>query len=115
MARELNLKKIGDVVDVSAVKADADLHEVNEMIRIVRQYNCVCAAPMPWSTERTLEGLKGTPAVVTGVVGFPSGATFPEAKAAEATKKRQTKTRDRYGHEHRRVQVRPVRLCAEGH
>ena len=47
---------------------------------------CVCAAPMPWSTERTLEGLKGTPAVVTGVVGFPSGATFPEAKAAEASR-----------------------------
>lgn len=86
MARELNLKKIGDVVDVSAVKADADLHEVDEMIRIVRQYSCVCAAPMPWSTERTLEGLKGTPAVVTGVVGFPSGATFPEAKAAEASR-----------------------------
>ena len=57
MARELNLKKIGDVVDVSAVKADADLHEVDEMIRIVRQYSCVCAAPMPWSTERTREGL----------------------------------------------------------
>ena len=84
MDRVLDLKRIGDVVDVSAVKADADLHEVDEMIRIVREYDCVCAAPMQWSTQRTLEGLKGSRAVVTGVVGFPSGAELPEVKALAA-------------------------------
>ena len=86
MARILDLNKIGDVVDVSAVKSDANMHEVDEMIRIVKQYRCVCAAPMPWSTQYTLDGLRDSGAVVTGVVGFPSGATFPEIKAAEARK-----------------------------
>ena len=84
MSRIPDLSRIGDFVDVSAVRADADLKEVDEMIRIVKQYHCVCAAPMQWSTQRTLDGLKGTDAVVTGVIGFPSGAELPQVKACAA-------------------------------
>lgn len=75
---------LGTLVDVSAVRADASLYEIDEMIRIVRQYGCICAAPMPWAARYTLNGIRGTSAVVTGVVGFPSGAELSDNKAQQA-------------------------------
>ena len=46
--RQLDRSAIGALVDVSAVRADVTQAEVDEVIRIVRQYHCVCAAPMAW-------------------------------------------------------------------
>lgn len=86
MDRKLDLKKIGNFVDVSAVRADADMREVREMIRVVKAYHCICASPMPWSTQYTLNELKDCDTVVTGVVSFPSGAALTEIKVAEAKK-----------------------------
>ncbi len=76
--------QIGELVDVSAVKADAAQNEIDEMIRIVKQYRCICAAPMAWAAAYTVEALKGSGAIVTGVVGFPSGAELSESKAQAA-------------------------------
>lgn len=78
--RQLDLAAIGNLVDVSAVKADATRQEAEEMLRIVQKYRCICAAPMPWLASWTVEALKKSNAVVTGVVGFPSGAETTEAK-----------------------------------
>lgn len=78
--RQLDRSAIGALVDVSAVRADVTRAEVDEVIRIVRQYHCVCAAPMAWLAPYTIAALQGTDAVVTGVVGFPSGAETTEAK-----------------------------------
>ncbi|MDO4522120.1 MAG: deoxyribose-phosphate aldolase [Eubacteriales bacterium] len=84
MKRNIDLSRLGDLVDVSAVKADATQGEIDEMIRIVRQYHCVCAAPMAWAAEYTAQILKNESAVVTGVVGFPSGAELSIDKAMQA-------------------------------
>ena len=84
MGREFEGSRIGELVDVSAVKADAAQNEIDEMIRIVKQYGCICAAPMAWAAAYTVEALKDSKAVVTGVVGFPSGAELSINKAQAA-------------------------------
>lgn len=84
MERKFEGDRIGRLVDVSAVKADAAQQEIDEMIRIVKEYGCICAAPMAWAAAYTVEALKDSPAVVTGVVGFPSGAELSVNKAQEA-------------------------------
>ena len=38
------LLNIGRFTDVSAVRTDVAMTEVEEMINIVRKYNCICAA-----------------------------------------------------------------------
>lgn len=79
------LLNIGRFTDVSAVRTDVAMTEIEEMINIVRKYNCICASPMPWITEYVIEKLKDkTNTVVTGVVGFPSGAITTEAKVFSA-------------------------------
>ncbi|NTW71178.1 MAG: deoxyribose-phosphate aldolase [Eubacteriaceae bacterium] len=82
---EIDLKKIGRIIDVSAVRTDVTMDEVDKMIEIVKKYNCVCASPMPWITKYTLDKLKDTPdAVVTGVVSFPGGGETTFIKVATA-------------------------------
>ena len=54
MGRIFESSRIGELVDVSAVKADAAQGEIDEMIRIVKQYGCICAAPMAWAAEDLL-------------------------------------------------------------
>lgn len=79
------LKHLGRIMDVSAVRTDVDIEEINQMIEIVRKHNCICASPMPWATKYTVEKLKDMEdVVVTGVVGFPSGADTTFMKLATA-------------------------------
>ena len=69
---QIDLKKIGRVMDVSAVRTDVNFDEINQMIDIVRKNHCICASPMPWATKYTIQKLEDMEDVVlTGVVGFP--------------------------------------------
>lgn len=78
------LKNIGRYMDVSTVRADITREEIDEMISIVRNYNCICASPMPWATPYTIQQLADCPdTVVTGVVSFPSGAQTTEMKITQ--------------------------------
>ena len=81
----LELDHLGQYIDVSTVKTDCAIQEIDEMIEIVAKHNCICASPMPWATEYTIGKLKSvTGTVVTGVVGFPSGAETTGAKVRTA-------------------------------
>ena len=81
----LELDHLGQYIDVSTVKTDCAIQEIDEMIEIVAKHNCICASPMPWATEYTIGKLKSvTGTVVTGVVGFPSGAETTGAKVRSA-------------------------------
>lgn len=87
--RGVELDAIGRFMDVSTVRTDCVMDEVDEMIDIVKRYHCICASPMPWITKYTIDKLAGCDAVVTGVVGFPGGAETTETKcfiANEMTK-----------------------------
>ena len=75
MKKEVDLKNISRMIDVSTVRTDIVMDEVEEMIDTVIKYNCICASPMPWVTKYTIDRLKDYPDIVTtGVVSFPSGA-----------------------------------------
>lgn len=77
--------KIGRMVDVSTVRTDVTLTEIDQMIDIVKKYHCICASPMPWITRYVIDQLCDTPdTLVTGVVGFPSGADSTFVKVAAA-------------------------------
>lgn len=76
---------LGRIMDVSAVRTDVSMDEVNQMIDLVKKYHCICASPMPWATRYTIEQLANCPdTVVTGVVGFPGGAETTWIKEATA-------------------------------
>ena len=47
----LELDHLGQYIDVSTVKTDCAIQEIDEMIEIVAKHNCICASPMPWATE----------------------------------------------------------------
>ena len=82
--RGFDISKIGRFMDVSTVRTNCDIDEVDEMIDIVKTRNCICASPMPWITRYTIEKLSGTDSVVTGVVSFPDGAETTSTKVHEA-------------------------------
>ena len=79
-----NLSEICRMIDVSAVKTDSSMREVDEVIDVVKQYHCVCASPMPWATRYTIERLEGADCVVTGVVAFPAGGEDTHIKVSTA-------------------------------
>ncbi len=82
---ELELANIGRWVDVSAVRTDVTHDEVDLLIGIVKAYHCICASPMPYMTDYVIRELKHTPdTIVTGVVGFPSGADTVSMKVHTA-------------------------------
>ena len=81
----MKLEDIAKMIDISAVRTDSTLEEVDRMIDAVIEYDCICAAPMPWLADYTLDKLKDYPEIrVLGPVGFPSGASTTENKVKEA-------------------------------
>lgn len=85
MKKDFDFTNINRMVDVSTVRTDIVMDEVDEMIDTVIKYNCICASPMPWVTKYTIDKLKDYPDIVTtGVVSFPSGAATTANKIIEA-------------------------------
>lgn len=81
----VDLGKIGRMMDVSTVRADVTMDEINKMIAIVRGYDCICASPMPSFTKYTIDALADRSDIVTtGVVSFPAGAETTFIKQATA-------------------------------
>src|SRR5699024_5440598 len=78
-----DLKFLSRHIDVSAVKTEISMQEIDQMISTVKKYNCICASPMPWATRYTIDKLKDTTGTVTtGVVSFPAGAETTFIKEA---------------------------------
>lgn len=81
----IDYAKVGRLMDVSTVRTDVTMTEINQMINLVKQYNCICASPMPAFTKYTIDQLRDRPDIVTtGVVGFPAGAETSFIKVATA-------------------------------
>lgn len=80
-----DLTKIGRLIDVSAVRTDVTVTEIDKMIDVAKKYDCICTFAMPSFTGYVIEKLKDTPnTIVGGVVGFPSGADTTSIKVATA-------------------------------
>jgi deoxyribose-phosphate aldolase len=80
-----DLKQIGRLIDVSAVRTDVTIDEIDRVAEVAKKYNCICAFAMPCFTELLAEKLEDAPNTITGgVVGFPSGADTTSVKVITA-------------------------------
>lgn len=80
-----DLTQIGRITDVSTVRTDVTQKEVDRLVDIVKALHCICASPMPCVTPYVVQCLADTPdTLVTGVVGFPSGAETTAGKVFTA-------------------------------
>ena len=73
--KQMDLNNLGNFVDVSAVRTDVSMKEIDQLIKVVKEFKCICASPMPFVTKYVIDALADCPeTVVTGVVSFPAGA-----------------------------------------
>lgn len=82
---DMTVREIASMIDISAVRADAAVGEIENMCSAAQHYGFIAVFSMPWCTSRVVELLRDQPDIhVGGVVGFPSGADLPETKAGVA-------------------------------
>jgi len=81
----MDLLNISRMIDVSAVRTNVPVSEVERLALAARTYRFICAFVMPCYTRELAALLKDAPQVkIGGVVGFPSGAVTTPIKLAEA-------------------------------
>ncbi len=81
----LSPREIARLIDISGVRTDVTLAEVEKIAQVARQFGFICAFAMPCFTKKLVELLADRADIlVGGVVGFPSGAETSTMKAATA-------------------------------
>lgn len=75
------------LIDISCVKADIMMKDLQEMVALAKKYRFVCCFAMPSYTQWLIDQLKDEPDIaVGGAIGFPSGADMAETKAETAAR-----------------------------
>ena len=77
----INLPKL---MDISCVKADSSMVEIEEMIQAAWKYRCACVFTLPAFAGLTLKELSGSGVKTGGVIGFPSGGDTSGSKLYQA-------------------------------
>ncbi|MBQ8837536.1 MAG: deoxyribose-phosphate aldolase [Clostridia bacterium] len=81
----MDAKNIARMIDISTVKAEATIEELNRMAAVAKEFKFICAFAMPCFTKRLVGLLSDDKDIkVGGVVGFPSGADTTSIKIATA-------------------------------
>lgn len=81
----MDAKAIARMIDISAVKTESSINDINRMVHAAKHFQFVCAFSMPWYTKRLIELLSDEKDImVGGTVGFPSGADTTSTKLAAA-------------------------------
>ena len=79
------LKTIARAVDISGVRTDVTIREIDHIVAACREYHFIFAFAMPCFTPYLKDRLADLPDVmVGGVVGFPSGADSTAIKVQTA-------------------------------
>lgn len=73
-------KMLPAMIDLSCVRADNTLAELEEMAEMAAELRCAAVFAMPANTEQLCSMMSGTGITVGGVVGFPSGCEETETK-----------------------------------
>ena len=82
---ESGIDNLNRMIDISAVRTDVTLEELNMVIELAIEYNLICAFAMPCFTEILVEKLSQYKNIlVGGVIGFPSGADTTKMKVMQA-------------------------------
>ena len=75
--------KIARMIDISSVKAETTIQDVQSIADMAKEFRFICAFTMPCVTGYLVEQLRDENDVMTGgVVGFPSGADLTKIKVA---------------------------------
>lgn len=78
-------EQVARLIDISAVRADSTLDDVNSVITAAKDYNLICLFGMPSFVDYIVEQMKGYDTIeIGGVVGFPSGAETTSIKVLQA-------------------------------
>jgi len=75
---------IAKIIDHTLLKPEATRDQIVQLCREAREYGFAAVCVNPCYVKLAAELLRGSPAKVCSVVGFPLGATLPEVKAYEA-------------------------------
>lgn len=79
------IKDLHRIIDISCVKSDNTLKEIDEMIAAAKKYQFICAFALPSYTPYLIEKLKEEPNImVGGTVGYPSGGDITSVKVFQA-------------------------------
>jgi deoxyribose-phosphate aldolase len=82
---EAESRNINRMIDISGVRADVTLEEIDMIVKASIENNFICAFAMPCFTSILVEKLSDYKDIfVGGVVGFPSGADTTSIKVAQA-------------------------------
>jgi deoxyribose-phosphate aldolase len=85
MCNSIDVSKISRIIDISAVRTDVTIKEIEEMVTMAKKYRFICAFAMPCFTEILIKMLENEEDImVGGVIGFPSGADTTSIKVATA-------------------------------
>lgn len=81
----LKSSDLSRLIDISAVRADSSLEEVNQIIESAKMHNFICVFPMQSFVSHTIQSLSEKEGIgVGGVVGFPSGGDTTASKVFQA-------------------------------
>ncbi len=79
------LQNIHRMVDISGVRTDVTMDEINQIVVAAKHYRFICAFAMPCFTRTLADKLADCPDIlIGGTVGFPSGADSTFCKLANA-------------------------------
>jgi len=79
------LENLAKMIDISAVRTDVTISELEYMMELVKKYRFICAFTMPCFTPWLADALKDVPETgLGGAVGFPSGTSTTPIKVAIA-------------------------------
>ncbi|MFI3303878.1 MAG: deoxyribose-phosphate aldolase [Rikenellaceae bacterium] len=77
--------EVARLIDISAVKTESSIADVNEVLDAAKANNLICVFSMPCFVDYVVEQMKEYDTIsVGGVVGFPSGAETVETKLFQA-------------------------------
>jgi deoxyribose-phosphate aldolase len=82
----LSKEQIARMIDISAVKSDSSMEEVELVVKAAKKYQFICVFTLPSFAAYAKKLLAGETEIgLGGTVGFPSGASTTSSKAFEAT------------------------------
>jgi deoxyribose-phosphate aldolase len=81
----LSKEQIARMIDISAVKSDSNIEEVELVVKAAKKYQFICVFTLPSFAAYAKKLLSGETEIgLGGTVGFPSGASTTASKAFEA-------------------------------
>lgn len=81
----MNRDDLAQMIDISAVRADSTIEEIEQILDAAGKYPFICVFTMPCMIAKIRDRVKALPRTgIGGIVGFPSGGETSGSKLAQA-------------------------------